>query len=502
MKNEQNTGRAAAGTPRAANSQASSNRDELSLSYARALSWISLIIILCSSLGLSVVISNSARETLLTKQTDFAQLLAENLNHQIYRRFTLPTALAFGRIALRHPPLYERLDQVIISVIRGWQLKSLRIYDFQAVVAYSIDKEELGNTELASPAVSNSLHGTTPEFEIISTVPIWKAFFTMPLAPGTFMLRTTFPLRVTEGVGQSSAEEEIPTMGVLEFSQDITGDYEAIIAFQWVIVGTIMLSSAVIFSLLLIFIRRADRALTLRIAQNRALEENLHMSERLASMGRVVASIAHEIRNPLGIIRSSAELLLRRTGATDPRTSNILQAIYDESVRLSQTVNDFLDYARPRQPRQDEVDLKQVLQEVLNFQQGEMERREVRLEMDIHSELPVLGHKDLLYRALYNLVANALQAMNGPGLLHCSGQVKKDGQVELSLRDSGAGFGEDQLQRIMDPFFTTKDSGTGLGLPIVNSIVSSHGGSINLENAQQGGALARVRLPGRSRAGA
>ena len=111
------------------------NWDELPLSYARALSWVSLVLILCTSLGISAVITNSARESLLAKQTDFALLLAENLNHQIYRRFTLPTMLVFGRIALRQPAQYERLDHVVLSVIHGWQLKSLRIYDLSATVA-------------------------------------------------------------------------------------------------------------------------------------------------------------------------------------------------------------------------------------------------------------------------------------------------------------------------------------------------------------------------------
>jgi len=475
--------------------------DELPLSYARALSWISLVLILCTSLGISVIITNSARESLLTKQTDFAMLLAENLNHQIYRRFTLPTMLVFGRIALRQPAQYERLDQVVLSVIHGWQIKNLRIYDLSSIVAYSIAKEELGNESLAGAAVGNALHGGAPEFEIISAIPMWQALFMVArLAPDSFVLRTTFPLRVEGRLGpetENDEQESSPIMGVLEFYQDITEDFKAAIAFQWLIVGTIMLSAVVLFTLLLVFIRRADRVLTLRLAQNRTLEENLHMSERLAGMGRVVASIAHEIRNPLGIIRSSAELLLRRTGQADPRTSGILQAIYDEAVRLSQTVNDFLDYARPRRPRQDYVDLVQVLKQVLAFQAGQIERQGVQLELDdLEESLPVTGDKDLLYRALYNLVANALQAMDGVGSLRVSGRAHADGHVELTLLDSGPGFDPAHLPQALDPFFTTKDSGTGLGLPIVNSIVSSHGGAIRLENAPEGGAVAHISLPG------
>ena len=478
--------------------------DKLPLSYARALSWISLVLILCTSLGISVVIANSARESLLAKQTDFALLLAENLNHHIYRRFTVPTVLVFGRIALRQPAIYERLDQVVLSVIHGWQLKSLRIYDEQTTVAYSINKEELGNDALAGAAVQRALRGSAPEFEIISAIPTWQAMFMVAtLEPDSFVLRTTFPLRVQERSGPDAGNDEqqmSPIMGVLEIHQDITADFRAVIAFQWLIVGTIMLSSVVLFTLLLVFIRRADRVLALRLAQNRALEENLHMSERLASMGRVVASIAHEIRNPLGIIRSSAELLLRRAGQTDPRTSGILQAIYDEAVRLSQTVNDFLDYARPRRPRQDYVDLVQVLKQVLAFQDGHIERQGVLVELELEESLPVRGDKDLLYRALYNLVTNALQAMDGAGSLHVAGRAHADGHVELALKDSGPGFSPENLPRLLDPFFTTKDSGTGLGLPIVNSIISSHGGAFRLENAAEGGAVAHISLPGSANA--
>ena len=476
------------------------NWDELPLSYARALSWVSLVLILCTSLGISAVITNSARESLLAKQTDFARLLAENLNHQIYRRFTLPTMLVFGRIALRQPAQYERLDHVVLSVIHGWQLKSLRIYDLSSTVAYSTDKEELGNESLAGAAARAALQGGAPEFEIISAIPMWKALFMVAtLEPNSFVLRTTFPLRIE---GRADADEENadqeapPTMGVLEFHRDITEDFKAVIALQWLIVGTIMLSSVVLFTLLLVFIRRADRVLALRLAQNRALEEDLHMHERLAGMGRVVASIAHEIRNPLGIIRSSAELLLRRAEQVDPRTSGILQAIFDEAVRLSQTVNDFLDYARPRQPRRDYVDLVQVLKQVLVFQEGHIERQGVQVELDVEESLPVRGDKDLLYRALYNLVINALQAMEGVGSLRVSGRAQADGRVELDLEDSGPGVDPANLSRIMDPFFTTKDSGTGLGLPIVNSIVNSHSGSFRLENSAGGGAVARVSLPG------
>ena len=339
---------------------------DLPLSYARTLSWLSLVIILLTSLGLSFFISNSARQTLLTKQEEFARLLADNLNHQIFRRFALPTILAHGRIALRQPSQYEHLNEVVGSVIHGLPVERLRIYDFSRLVAFSTNKEDLGRTGLAPEGLEEVLRGGPAQVEIISAIPDWQAPFNIPLQRGTFVLRLLCPLR-----GEAlEAGGDPPLMGALELTQDITGDYEQVLAFQGIIVVMCLLSSVILFALLLMLIHRAERVLAERMNRNRQLENELHSNEKLASMGRVIASIAHEIRNPLGIIRSSAELLQRRTDKTDAGTRRILDAIYDESVRLSQTVNDFLDYARPRQPRQDLVDVNLVLDQALAFLEG------------------------------------------------------------------------------------------------------------------------------------
>ena len=121
-------------------------------------------------------------------------------------------------------------------------------------------------------------------------------------------------------------------MGALELTQDITGDYEQILLFQGVVVVTCLLSSVIMFALLLMLIQRAERVLADRMAKNRQLENELHSNEKLVSMGRVIASIAHEIRNPLGIIRSSAELLQRRrNGKIDGLTGRDDKLFHDYS---------------------------------------------------------------------------------------------------------------------------------------------------------------------------
>ena len=472
--------------------------ESLPLSYARTLSWLSLLFILLTSLALSFFISSSVRETLMRGQVDFARLLAENLNSQIFRRFALPTILANGRISLRQPTQYERLDNVVKSVIEGLPVEKLRIYDFSHLVAYSTKKDEIGKTGVAPANLEDVLEGHAAKSEIISRYPHWQAPFHVPLDKGSFVLRVLFPLK-GEPISANGKEIEAPVMGALELTQDITDDYERVLAFQGIIVVMCLLSSVVLFGLLLMLIHRAERVLAERMHKNRQLENQIHSNEKLVSMGRVVASIAHEIRNPLGIIRSSAELLQRRAGKTDPGTNRILEAIYDESVRLSQTVNDFLDYARPRQPRDDLVDVSLVLDQATGFLQDEFSRRGVAVENDVERALFVRGDKDLLYRAFYNTLINGQQAMDSPGIIKICSKRKKDENgplVILEFLDSGKGFDPDIMDNLMDPFFTTKDGGTGLGLPIVKSIVLGHGGEIELENGPDGGALVRVILPG------
>ncbi len=467
---------------------------DLPLSYARTLSWISFILILTSSLLLSIFIANSARENLLTKHEQFANLLAKNLNHQIYQRFTVPTVLAYGRIALKQPVQYERLDKIVRSVMHGLQIERFRIYDFGRVVAYSTDNEDLGRFGLAPSSVNEALKGEPTKAELITTFPMWQAPFRLPLKSGSFVLRTVYPL-----TGQTRSEDGKVTnhvMGVLELSQDITYDYESVLAFQGLIVVTCLFSSVLLFVFLMVVIRRTERVVAYRVAKNKALEDELHSKEKLVSMGRVISSIAHELRNPLGIIRSSSEFLLKRQKEkdTDVASQRILTAIHDESCRLSQTINDFLDYARPRQLQDKPVSINMVLDEVMAFLEGEFNRCQMSVERQIPENFVVVGDKDLLYRAFYNILVNAQQAIDGPGFITIQGTKKSDTLLELTFTDSGPGFPPDSMESMFDPFYTTKDNGTGLGLAIVKSIITSHNGVISLHNTDEGHAKIHIEF--------
>lgn len=485
----------------------------ISLSYARTVSWLSLLVVLLVSLGLSFFISNQIRYTLMERQEGLAMLLAHNLNNQIFQRFAVPTIREYGHISLRNEKQQELMDSVVRSVIVGLPVQRLRVFDPTGKgVTYSTDSKEFGRMDLAPDNIDECLQGKATKPVIQSSIKVWEMPFRWPLEPGTVRMTVLFPLRGDKYLLLLVAREFIakeldldlppdftivdtPVMGVLEVTQDITSDYVNVLLMQGAVVAMCLLSSVIMFALLHIIIRRAEQVLKQRMQMNMQLEKQLQSTERLVSMGRVVASIAHEIRNPLGIIRSTAELLQKRAGSSSDRgTQRLLQAMLDETLRLSQTVNDFLDYARPRQPKQDPVELKLVFNQILAFVESDFSRGGITISMQFDSDLWVLGDKELLYRAFYNILSNGRQAMKEKGRLTIHGLVR-DGMVAVDVVDSGPGFDEDIIDKLFEPFFTTKDGGTGLGLPIVRSIIVSHGGTVKLANNEGGGALVMVTLP-------
>ena len=248
----------------------------LPFGLTRFLSWISLILILASSVMLAFFIGNSARNTLLLRQQQYAMLMASNLNQQIYRRFTLPTFLAFGRIALRQSMQYQQLDDVVQSTILGLHLESLRIYGADRVVNYSINQMELGRTDITPASMERVMSSGIPFFETLSSVNMLSAMFMLKIPDGSYSLRTMFPLTVDLGISESTGKPESLVTGVLEITQDITDDYDSVVRFQWLILATCLGSSTILFAILQFFIIKAERTLAERMSRNRKLEAELH----------------------------------------------------------------------------------------------------------------------------------------------------------------------------------------------------------------------------------
>lgn len=228
-------------------------------------------------------------------------------------------------------------------------------------------------------------------------------------------------------------------------------------------------------------------------------------SERLAALGQLSAGLAHEIRNPLGIIKGSAEMLSRNLAAADPLSSELAGYISGEVNRLNALVARFLDFARPLRLELREADLGPVVERALKAAHDQYPNAPVRIERDFQPAAPRLPLDEAMAERVFaNLAVNAIEAMGeAGGTLRVSIRPTVfDGRAgaEVEFCDSGPGVSETMREQIFNPFVTTKRTGVGLGLSIVSKIMDEHGGKIRLETPSSGGACFRLFFPSESRA--
>lgn len=244
-------------------------------------------------------------------------------------------------------------------------------------------------------------------------------------------------------------------------------------------------------------------ALFLRdVTERREAEAEVRQVHQLAAIGYLAASIAHEIRNPLSAIKAAAQYLQREC-EDNPLIAQFASIIDDESNRLTRIVTDFLIYARPQPPSRVTVDLPDLIGRCLRLLEPELARVGVDVDIRYPRNLPPISvDGDQMQQVLINVLNNALQAMESGGTLRIRARLrrrsKQDGgapTVEITVEDEGPGIPPKDLEHIFTPFFTTKTKGSGLGLPICQRIVESHGGTITVENARRAGARCRIEVP-------
>jgi two-component system sensor histidine kinase PilS (NtrC family) len=231
------------------------------------------------------------------------------------------------------------------------------------------------------------------------------------------------------------------------------------------------------------------------LTEIRRLEDEVSTKEKLAAVGEMAAQLAHEIRNPLGSIRGSAQVLMGEPALGDEQ-GRLLSIISRESKRLSDTLNRFLYQARaPARPR-GPVDLRPVVESAITLLRSGGELREDH-ELSFATDegaLVCLADPDQIAQVFWNLARNALEAMPGGGRLGVSLR-RQGGDVVLSVRDEGRGIGRDEQRRLFEPFRSSTSVGAGLGLAIVFRIVREHGGDISVRSAPGEGTQIDVRLP-------
>ncbi len=232
----------------------------------------------------------------------------------------------------------------------------------------------------------------------------------------------------------------------------------------------------------------------------RELEVELRRNERLASLGRLAAGIAHEIRNPLSSIKGFAAILGNKVNE-DEKAKEIALVMQREVERLNRVVSGLLEFARPPILKKKRVSLSDIVNHSISLVEDEARTRGVEIRFKEESkEIVVEVDPDHFAQILLNLFLNALQSMENGGILKIRVH-EHAGKVGVLVADTGPGIPPDQLSRIFDPYFTTKSTGVGLGLAIVHKLVEAHGGSIRVFSSPGSGTRFLIRIPGVGTAG-
>jgi len=454
-------------------------------------SFTSLGVILIFTLFLSLIVSKQSKNVMLDQSEAYSLLLAENLNQQVFRGFVLPTVVRYGKIALSNPKQFQRLDRIIRNATASMKMEAVTIYDSNVnIISYSTNVEYVGKKNMGGIEYEKALKGE-PNSQVVSSGTV------LSFLPGTksvsFRMKTFIPFR--EVRQDASAEGQI--MGVIEITQDLSREYEAIIKLQWRIILVSSIVMATLFLVLLVIVSRAGKIMEQRVRERLSLEEKLSEAQRLAHLGTMVATVSHEIKSPLGIVRSTAEILMKRIKKVAPGNEHLAEIIISETTRLNNIVLEFLDFARPQKPKLSNVDINCSIRQALQFMEPKFLEKNIAIETHLDPNLRSISiDPDMFYRALLNILVNGTQSIPDGGVLKVkTGVVEADQSVFVSIQDTGIGMSEKKIAQIFKPFFTDKNRGTGLGLAITKNIIEKHHGSITVNSKEGKGSTFTIILP-------
>lgn len=241
-------------------------------------------------------------------------------------------------------------------------------------------------------------------------------------------------------------------------------------------------------------VRELSAAFAQMIADLERSRENLTRAAKLAVVGEMAAAMTHEVRTPIGILRSSAQLLLREPGLSDDGRE-VCSFIISETDRLNRLISTLLDSARPTSPELKPVDVARLARQTATMLTAQALKKNIVINYaDCAGEVSALCDEGQITQVLLNLLLNALQILPDGG--HVSVSAWQEGEFALlAVADDGPGIAPELRERVFDPFFTQRVGGVGLGLVVVRQIVAAHSGEISVAQSELGGALFRVRLP-------
>ncbi len=447
----------------------------------------SLVIMFTATIIISALNAHWVRNILLEKSKEYASVLVENLNHQIISRFMLPILVRHGKVRLREKEQFLLMDKVIRSTLHSFNVEMVTLYDENNIIAYSFDESKIGLKNAGGVHYEKAMKKEATS-RLIQQGNFLELLFWFPQET---KIITFAPLRADKLITPELAGH---VLGVVEIVRDVSDDYKEVVKLQGLTVGSCFIVMGILFFVLLFVVRHGEKIIDRRAEEKLKLEEKLSQAEHLSAIGEMTAGISHEIRNPLGIIKSSAQLLKKKMEKLDAKSS-IPDIIVEESGRLDNIITDFLDFAKPKILDLHPCRVEDIIEKNIVYLTPRIEDNNLNIIREISKHLPeVLADSAMLYQAFLNIFINAFQSLKNNGCITI--RIKYDsGSIIINFIDNGDGIPKEILKKIWTPFFTTKNTGTGLGLGIVKNMIEAHNGTITITNMEPKGANVEIMLP-------
>jgi len=453
------------------------------------------------------------RANLISVAETYGTAAVNHLARSIDKFYLEPWQLTFDSFPFDHPLAHRELTGIVRTFVSGFQIENISIYDKAHTVVFSTDSLREGVSDPTNSMLLSALSGK-PSSKLVKE----QTAEHMSAATGkTDHMRAYIPVDFRTADGGTSRF-------AFEILMNVEGTYKRVEQLRNVILISTLLTGLALFFVVWLIAVRADRAilaenqernaLALQIQrQNENLEQiveqrtqelrdaqaGLVQMEKMSATGVLAAGVAHEINNPVGIIKNRLEILLEdvQKGRPVDDMAEHLSMMHRQTDRISKIVGKLLSFARKSSGTKKPLHVDQLIHGVNLLVHKEAEKRGISLTSEVSPGLPMIsGEITELEQVFINLIINAMDATPSGGKITVFAS-QTNGRVQIRVSDTGSGIDPESMTKIFDPFFTTKDVGvgTGLGLAISYRIVEDHGGTIVVASAAEFGTTFTVNFP-------
>jgi signal transduction histidine kinase len=460
-----------------------------------------------------VVAYQLGRANLLSVAEQYGTAAVNHLARSIDKFYLEPWQMTFDTFPFDHPLAHRELTGIVQTFVSGFQVERISIYDKNYTIVFSTDSVREGSKFPTNSHLLSALSGQTSSYLSEEQTP--EHMSTATDDPDHMVAFIPIDFR-TEGDGKERF--------VFEILMNVAETYKKVEQLRLVIIISTLLTGLALFLVVWVIAVRADKSI---LAESRARavlaeqiqrqNENLELTveqrtqelrdaqaglvqmEKMSATGQLAAGVAHEINNPVGIIKNRLEILIDdlKDGKQIDDLADHLGVMHRQTDRITKIVSKLLSFARKSSETKTQINVESLIRGVELLVGKEAEKRGLVLSSDIEHGLPMIkGENTELEQVLLNLILNAMDATAKGGTIRIfAGQVND--RVQIRVEDTGEGIDTTHIHKIYDPFFTTKDVGvgTGLGLSISYRIVEDHGGTIVVASEQGTGTTFTLTFP-------